>query len=76
MTGKTVVDLRPMTEEEIEIKNWKWQTMSAGVPIVIELSDGTRLFSINSGNNPALLGGFTPKNKPFTLPFHKNHAKC
>lgn len=56
LIGKTIVAVRPMSDEELEGEMWD---RSAKTPIVLVLSDGTLLYASRDGegNGPGMLFG-------------------
>ena len=59
MEGKTIVDVRSMTDEEIEAEGWTTSNTHGAAPIVLELDDGSLIFPSQDpeGNGPGALFG-------------------
>ena len=59
LVGKTIKALRPMTPEELETEGW--DDGRRGVPVAIELDDGTVIYPARDeeGNGPGVLFGHT-----------------
>lgn len=60
--GQKIVDVRRMTEEEMEREGWKGRM---GKPTVLELESGDILFPSQDpeGNGPGAIFGYRPKER-------------
>lgn len=66
MEGKTIAEVRTMTNEEMEQEGWEHYREK---PPVIVLEDGTKLFPSQDpeGNGPGALFGVSSRNTPITI---------
>jgi hypothetical protein len=67
LVGRTIKEIRPMTDSEL--KNEGWATDHHGVPAIIVLDNGDRIYASrdDEGNGPGALFGMDAKGKGFRL---------
>lgn len=60
LTGLTIVDVRAMTDEELEREGWQMPQLQQA-PVALELDDGTVLYPSRDpeGNGPGSLFGYS-----------------
>jgi hypothetical protein len=68
LIGRTIREVRPMTEAEQSAEDWEYVS-SWELPVVLVLDDGTRLYPARDpeGNGPGALFGADPQGRTFTL---------
>lgn len=68
MEGRTITDVRQMTDEEMEENGWHTGSIHANPP-VFELDDGTLIYpsADPEGNGPGAIFGNQPDGTPITI---------
>jgi hypothetical protein len=68
LLGRKIVDMRPMTDAELEFEGWRIPEFGPH-PSVLVLDDGTTLFagSDEEGNDPGTLMGYDGDDELFKL---------
>lgn len=67
LIGKRLVDIRPMTKDEIDDQCWPDKFYNK--PIALEFEDGTTIFAARDGeiNGPGVFFGTTSDHKSFRI---------
>jgi hypothetical protein len=67
LVGKKIIAMRPMTQQEMDQEGW--ESKFQGVPVVLILESGVKLYSScdEEGNGPGAMFGMTPDGKSFSI---------